>query len=99
MLFRRGKLLKDVTELLSTDRSTEGMIGVGVSECERSWTARGMWTGKLCDEKGTEPEVIDFDLNDWNDIEECPVFYYLGSRSCNWLLVKMNFFKIRESVW
>lgn len=36
MPFRNGKLLNDVTELLSTDRSTEGMIGVGVSECERS---------------------------------------------------------------
>lgn len=36
---RNGKLLNDVTLLLSADKSTDGN-GVGVSECERSCTAR-----------------------------------------------------------
>lgn len=32
IFFRNGKPDKDVTELLSAERSTEGRIGVGVSE-------------------------------------------------------------------
>lgn len=35
IFFRRGRLLSDVTLLLSTDKSTDGN-GVGVSECDLS---------------------------------------------------------------
>lgn len=40
VVFRNGILLKEVTLLLSLDKSTDGN-GAGVpSECDRSWTAR-----------------------------------------------------------
>lgn len=38
-VLRRGKLLNDVTLLLSADKATDGN-GVGVSECERSCITR-----------------------------------------------------------
>lgn len=38
-VFLKGKLLSDVTLLLSADRATEGK-GVGVSECDLSCMAR-----------------------------------------------------------
>lgn len=62
IFLRNGKLLSDVTLLLSTDRSTDGN-GVGVSECERSCTARPplpplLFAGNSCVEYETEPKLI-----------------------------------------
>lgn len=49
IFLRNGKLLRDVTLLLSTDRSTDGN-GVGVSECDRSCTGRPPFCRNSLDE-------------------------------------------------
>lgn len=47
-VFLRGKLLREVTELLSALSATEGR-GVGVSECDLSCIARPVELQLLCE--------------------------------------------------